>query len=75
MSVLLYPGHAEPNELAEVDWLMTCLVTHGASRVSVDLDGSRVKRLRFQYRPDDKERTVTFSHPTRPSLLVARGRS
>ena len=66
-----------PDEPAsEVEWLVRCLVTHGASSVMLDLDGKHVKGIRYRYRANSPERLVDFSEqPARPMLLVARGRS
>ena len=65
-----------PDQPTEAEWLVRCLVTHGAASVSLDLDGKQVKGIRYRYRAGSPERLVDFSErPARPMLLVARGRS
>jgi hypothetical protein len=60
-------------DLADVEWLMRCLILRGAAKVAVDLDGKAITALRFQFRPGGPEHKVDYTRPARPYLLIARG--
>lgn len=60
--------------LADVEWLMTCLVTHGANGVKVDLDGKRIEAIHFRF-PSGRECTLEYPalRPALPYLIISRG--
>lgn len=64
-----------PDDFVEAEWFVRCLVLHGAHSVKVDVDDKRVTGIHFQF-PGGRERFVDYSnHPSRPCLIVGRGRA